>query len=166
MPSTRDDNGDGKADYPRFGNLFYFPSDPNRTGGSPTFGRPKRHRGVISRNGWGASFQQITDGTSHTFAVGECIGAWSMLQNFAAESFATTAHPINSGNADMLAGGENYWPNPANPRFGSSAVFRSLHPGGAMFCLADGSVTFIQDNIDQFTYMAYASSTGPELKEL
>lgn len=30
--------------------------------------------------------------------------------------------------------------------------FKSLHPGGCHFCFADGSVHFLQENIDYTTY--------------
>jgi prepilin-type N-terminal cleavage/methylation domain-containing protein/prepilin-type processing-associated H-X9-DG protein len=163
-PNGLDSDNDCRSDYPFSGNHFHRPGPKVCGNANPIWDRPQPHRGVISRNGWGAKFGQITDGTSHTFAVGECIGAWSVLQNFATQSIGTTSYPINTANAQMLAGEQN-WPTPANPQWGLSAVFRSLHPGGAMFCLADGSVTFIEDNIDQFTYMAFASRTGPEVRE-
>lgn len=170
-----DENGDCKGDYPPFGNQFY---NPDFTGagcgglgpgtGNPIYSRPKQIRGVIGRFSWAASFRHITDGTSNTFMAGECIGAWSVLQNFPFQSFATTSHMINSGNVELLSGGyETLRPElPNRPEWGFSATFRSLHPGGANFVNCDGSVSFIQDTIDHFTYMARASRAGPEVSEL
>jgi prepilin-type processing-associated H-X9-DG protein len=40
--------------------------------------------------------------------------------------------------------------------------FRSLHPGGLHFALADGSVRFISDSIDLPTYRALATINGRE----
>lgn len=164
MPSGADDDRDCRPDYPFFGNKFYRPG-VDRCGQNPIFPTPQQLRGVIGRNSWSASFKHITDGTSKTFAVGECIGAFSVLQNFATQSFATTAHPVNSGNYELLQGGPSAWPTTTNPQWGLSAVFRSLHPGGAQFVLCDGSVTFIEENIDHITYMAFASREGPEVPE-
>ncbi len=170
MDPTIDVDNDCRSDYPLFGNLFWQPGG-QRCGGSPgqanpVFSKPQQCRGAIGRFGWSASFKHITDGTSKTFAVGECIGAWSVVQNFATQSFAITAHPINTGNAQMLGGGPSVWPNPnTSPEWGLSATFRSMHPGGAQFVMCDGSVTFIEDNIDQFTYMAFGSRAGPEVSE-
>ena len=168
-----DENGDCKGDNPPFGNKFY---NPNQTSGgcggmgpgtgNPIFNQPQRLRGVIGRFSWAASFRQITDGASKTFMAGECIGAWSVLQNFALQSFATTAHPINSGNVEILTGVAEWPEMPDNPEWGFSATFRSLHPGGANFVNCDGSVSFVQDTIDHFTYMALASRETPEVSEL
>jgi prepilin-type processing-associated H-X9-DG protein len=41
--------------------------------------------------------------------------------------------------------------------------FRSLHPGGAQFVMADGSVQFVQEGIDHKTYRGLATRNGEEL---
>ncbi|MFI5458871.1 MAG: DUF1559 domain-containing protein [Isosphaerales bacterium] len=41
--------------------------------------------------------------------------------------------------------------------------FRSLHPGGANFAMADGSVKFIKNSIDVKTYRALATRAGGEV---
>jgi prepilin-type processing-associated H-X9-DG protein len=40
--------------------------------------------------------------------------------------------------------------------------FNSLHPGGAQFCRADGSVSFISRTIPLTTYRALSSIDGGE----
>jgi prepilin-type N-terminal cleavage/methylation domain-containing protein len=115
-------------------------------------------RGVISRTGWSARFQDVTDGLSKTFAVGECIGALSIVQNFASQSFATTAHPINHMN-DSLAASP---PTMSDPRWDESIGFRSFHVGGATFLTCDGAVRFIDEGIDGATYRSLASRAGQE----
>jgi prepilin-type processing-associated H-X9-DG protein len=44
--------------------------------------------------------------------------------------------------------------------------FKSLHPGGAQFVFADGSVHFIQEDINHSTYRAYATRDRGETASL
>ena len=126
------------------------------------YGRPYPIRGVIGRYAWSPSFDQVRDGLSNTIMVGECIGALCITQNYAVESFATTAHPINYMNDSLISSP----PTAANPRWDESIGFRSLHPGGANFCIADGSVRFFGDTIDGATYRALASRDGGETAQV
>jgi len=66
-------------------------------------------RGVISRFGWSARFKDIPDGLSNTFALGEVVGQWCLSQDFPFQSFATTSHPINTGNSLYLEVGNIDW---------------------------------------------------------
>ena len=116
-------------------------------------------RGVISRTGWSARFQEVTDGLSKTLLAGECVGALCITQNFASQCFATTAHPINHMNASLAAD----LPTIANPRWDESVGFRSFHPGGAVFVTCDAAVRFIDDTIDGAVYRGLASRAGGEV---
>jgi prepilin-type processing-associated H-X9-DG protein len=40
--------------------------------------------------------------------------------------------------------------------------FGSFHPGGANFCFGDGSVSFLQDDLDVTLYLAMGSRNGDE----
>lgn len=152
LDSNLDNDGDGLADYPFFGNVF------------ESKGYPKKHptRGAINRYGWAAEFREIPDGLSNTFAVGECIGAWCLTQNFGTQSVSTTAQPINHRNSFYNAGPEN-WPTLANPQWADTIAFRSLHPGGAHFVMCDGSVHFVSENIDHLSYRSLASRDGGDI---
>jgi prepilin-type processing-associated H-X9-DG protein len=44
--------------------------------------------------------------------------------------------------------------------------FRSYHPGGAMFCLADGSVHFVAQNISHTLYRQLSTKDGGESVQL
>lgn len=41
--------------------------------------------------------------------------------------------------------------------------FRSFHPGGANFLMGDGSVKYIKNSINQFTFMALGTRNGGEV---
>lgn len=115
-------------------------------------------RGMMARWGWSASFKDVPDGLSTTFMVGECVGAFSICQNFASQCWGTTAHPINFMNDSL----KSNLPTQGNPRWDESIGFRSFHPGGCHFLLGDGSVRFVRDSVDGVTYRAFASRNGNE----
>lgn len=115
-------------------------------------------RGVMNRWGWAARFRDVPDGLSTTFFVGECVGAMCITQNWGAQSWATTAHPINFMNESLAA----TLPTQANPRWNESIGFRSYHEGGCHFVMGDGAVRFLSENIDHPTYRALATRMGNE----
>jgi prepilin-type N-terminal cleavage/methylation domain-containing protein/prepilin-type processing-associated H-X9-DG protein len=127
--------------------------------------------GVFARSTWAASIKDITDGTSHTIAMGEIrprcsafqwIEGWTFAEGL---WFATTA-PINyptdpdQFGATPPAGSE--WERDFNTAMG----FKSRHPGGANFMFADGSTTFLKEEIDYTTYqMLGARSDGEAIPD-
>jgi len=112
-------------------------------------------RGVISRSGWSASFEEIPDGLSNTFLAGECIGGWCKWQDWGFQNQATTGFPINFYHPSL----ENY-DRQQSPEY--CRTFRSFHPSGARFVLCDGSVRFLSQSMDYPTYRAMASRKGGE----
>ncbi len=61
----------------------------------------------------------------------------------------------------------NYFPEPSRPGYWPDVMgFRSRHPGGAQFCLADGSIHFVAESIDYDLYRALATRDGGELAPL
>lgn len=119
-------------------------------------------RGVISRFEWAATMAQIPDGTSNTFLIGECIGVFSVNQNFGSQSWALTSYPMNWRN-DHFKNPAN-WPSLSNPQWGDGLVFRSLHAGGMVqFGMCDGSVQSLNQNMSQDIYMALSSRVGGEV---
>ena len=100
----------------------------------------------------------ITDGTSNTFMIGEAMhshdqhcGGWAM-PNYVN---GTCAIPLNYPDAGKTF---TNWPN----RYS----FKSNHSGGGNFCLADGSVRFVQEGINIQTYRALATIRGGETVSL
>jgi prepilin-type N-terminal cleavage/methylation domain-containing protein/prepilin-type processing-associated H-X9-DG protein len=65
------------------------------------------------------------------------------------------------------------WWNPTSPNYSATAAaactklgqwaFRSLHPGGANFAFADGSVKFIKNSVNYATYMGLGSRAAGEV---
>jgi prepilin-type N-terminal cleavage/methylation domain-containing protein/prepilin-type processing-associated H-X9-DG protein len=101
----------------------------------------------------------ITDGTSNTLMIGEDIPGMNVHCDwpFFNHAVGTCAIPLNSA---ML---------PGQPGFGNPLdwpdvySFRSRHPSGANFALADGSVRYVQQSISLTTYRAAASIAGGEV---
>jgi prepilin-type processing-associated H-X9-DG protein len=120
--------------------------------------------------GYAVTLRQVTDGLSKTLLLGELnfdpleddrrysgdswtrgIGLTTTLSgdNYSA-AMRNVAHPINS-------------PPPAE---GNNHPFGSFHSGGAHFALGDGSVTFLDENIDVALYQALASRDGGDSASL
>jgi prepilin-type processing-associated H-X9-DG protein len=106
---------------------------------------------------------RISDGTRHTFAIGE-------FDDF---SGAASDGPAWVGGYVVGAFGATWGDyNPAAPPKDFSlyanayTAFRSDHPGGAQFLMVDGSVHFVADSISKEAYDASATLEGQELSGL
>lgn len=93
------------------------------------------------------SFRDIHDGMSKTFAIGEAVPSWSMFSawyNYNG-SYATCGVPLNF----RIPGRPTTDPVNASDTNGSyNRSFMSYHRGGANFCMCDGSVTFINNEVE------------------
>ncbi|MGH7170148.1 MAG: DUF1559 domain-containing protein [Gemmataceae bacterium] len=115
--------------------------------------------GMMFRSDWTRPVRLLadTDGTSNTFMLGEDVPAlndwcsWPYSNN----AYGTCAIPPNV----RPPGGGSYNPND----WQNTWSFRSRHPGGVNFALADGSVHFIPDKIDLGVYRALATVAGGEV---
>lgn len=99
-------------------------------------------------------FRDIIDGTSHTFLIGEDVPKHN---NHSAAFYC-------NGDYASCHAPLNYMPNPPTPdNWPMVMSFRSLHPGGAQFAKADGSVNFIAETIDSKIYQSLSTKAGGEV---
>jgi len=111
---------------------------------------------AVGRLGFGSGtqggFQEILDGLSHTFLIGEkslvkrtdirSVGAiWVGRRKSGASLGFTTRHPPNTPYAGD-------WPCCGHDPRATRGNALSLHPGGLNIALCDGSVTFISEDIE------------------
>jgi prepilin-type N-terminal cleavage/methylation domain-containing protein/prepilin-type processing-associated H-X9-DG protein len=99
-------------------------------------------------------FKNISDGLSKQILLGEDLPSHNnhSCAFFSNQDYCTTAVPMN------------YLPNPPTPDDWVNVVsFRSRHRGGVNFCMADGSVHFLDENIDHHTvYRGLSTKSGRE----
>jgi prepilin-type N-terminal cleavage/methylation domain-containing protein/prepilin-type processing-associated H-X9-DG protein len=133
---------------------------------------------------------QITDGTSHTIAVGESLKGdldpSTLTDNYIylagsgnADDISTCVggEPNTADRATVWIGGQphlNMFSTsrpPNDPRTDCKApsngctnfAARSAHPGGAMLAFADGSVRFVSDSIDETTMQALGTRAAGDI---
>lgn len=122
--------------------------------------RDTRCRGIFFRQSWRkpVKISKVIDGTSNTFMIGEDVPSY----NFHSAAYYTDGDwcscntPLN-----------NLLSLPASaidPAFWwEQRGFRSLHPSGANFARADGSVSFIIESVDNVLYRTSCTRDGGEL---
>ena len=122
--------------------------------------------GMLWANPTSVRIRDVTDGTSNTLFVGEStyaefgggLGCPELSHWLAPWSVSGTPYGINMDypNTDILPGG-------VRAGFLTGCGFRSRHPGGAQFLLADGSVRFISETINMLTFSALGTKAGGEV---
>jgi prepilin-type N-terminal cleavage/methylation domain-containing protein/prepilin-type processing-associated H-X9-DG protein len=112
--------------------------------------------GIFYRNTYiiPVTVRKVTDGMSRTFMIGEDLpeynGHWAAY--FSNTTISSTDAPLN------------YMPFPPTPdNYWDVMGFRSLHPGGAHFAMADGSVDFVDEGIDRTLYQNLSTKAGGEV---
>jgi prepilin-type N-terminal cleavage/methylation domain-containing protein/prepilin-type processing-associated H-X9-DG protein len=138
-------------------------------GGEPMGSEPDCHNtvdcnGLIWRSNYYYPLQlkEITDGTSKTLMIGEGIVEqdFESAAYFAMSNWATCGMPLNYWieNYTYETRGAATWPE--------TRGFKSMHPGGAQFVMADGSVQYIIEGIDQSVYRGLATRDGGEVASI
>jgi len=133
------------------------------------YGGGLNHRGLFDYTGLARPirFASITDGLSNTIAFGHI--DWFTSSNSAIWMSSTGSvhgtslppnwklnicRPTAGMSVDLCGGVTATW---------MGRGYTSRHPGGIQVTLADGSVRFISDSINQFTFNALGSRAGGEV---
>jgi prepilin-type N-terminal cleavage/methylation domain-containing protein/prepilin-type processing-associated H-X9-DG protein len=132
----------------------------------PNFGSHRDCHNTADCNGllWRGTYlrpitlQKITDGTSKTLMVGESVveQSYHSAALFADGDWASCGIPLNFFiiPADEKTVKEDNWQ--------AARGFKSLHPGGAQFVMADGSVQFVNESINHDVYRGLSTRNGGE----
>ncbi len=118
-------------------------------------------RGLFHRNTYASPIllRSVTDGTSNTIMIGEVLpeydshtvwaygnGSWSSCN-------ITINHLVGQEPSEALA--DEWW---------QTQSFRSYHPGIALFCFVDASVSAISESVDHETYRISCTRNGEEVR--
>lgn len=124
------------------------------TWGSPN-GSIAQHSfaGMFGRCPKGIRFQKVSDGLSHTLMVGESLPTECLLLSLYTQNFPVTGTliPLNT----FVTMGPT-------ATFQQACGFKSRHPGGVHFAMGDGSVHFVEENINFRIYNNLGSRAGNE----
>jgi hypothetical protein len=102
------------------------------------------------------------------FSVGAFLtSTWNTCQSTWDRAPGNGAGPPIALDLTGQGNASNGQPNPqplakTNPFVGSISNFRSDHPNGGLFLLCDGSVQFINENIDMSVYTGLSTIQGGE----
>jgi hypothetical protein len=125
----------------------------------------KNFAGPFQRQPHNTTLASITDGLSNTIFFGEVrprCGAhhgngWHRSNN--GNGLSVTTVPINYDTCQPFATASPPEKCHANCNWITELGFRSLHPGGALFGMGDGSVHFLSQNIDHQLYQRLGSKS-------
>jgi prepilin-type N-terminal cleavage/methylation domain-containing protein/prepilin-type processing-associated H-X9-DG protein len=122
-----------------------------RTPAAPNFNpqdNPNNCFGLICRRHLGIELRKVPDGLSNTFLAGETLPSHYIWNCIFCDNFPVSSTHIPLNNMEQCpsiacAADTLYW---------RTSGFKSMHPGGANFVMGDGSVQFISETIDYYTY--------------
>ncbi|WP_315851571.1 DUF1559 domain-containing protein [Anatilimnocola aggregata] len=131
-------------------------------------GSPLQHRGIFnySNNTPAVKMSNVIDGLSNTILLGHNSsvgGGTDMVWFTYTGSVNGTSLPINFNILPSMEQKSFYCPGCTVGQPWRGRGFQSHHPGGSMFALCDGSVTFLSQNIAMVTYNAMGSRQGGEV---
>lgn len=107
---------------------------------------------------YASNLRDVLDGTSNTYLLGEI--SWKDMPYFRA--WIRGKFGDSRGTLYLLSKSLQYPLNSKNTTYWNSVAFGSMHPGGALFTMADASTRFVSDSIDFDVYLATGSKDGGE----
>ena len=122
----------------------------------------RRENGIFYQRSM-VRFRDITDGTSHTFAIGE---KYINPDHYATGRDSGDNESLYVGDdSDILRwSGPKYWPPmrdiPGYTGYYPHRFFGSAHPSGLHFAYADGHVDYIGYDVDLKVYCRLGSRAG------
>jgi prepilin-type N-terminal cleavage/methylation domain-containing protein len=116
--------------------------------------------GMFGRSDGIRYFKQISDGLSNTFLAGETMPEQCTYQGAYAPNFslAGTSIPLNTFLTCPIP--------PSGRCYNDSCGFKSAHPGGAHFVMADASVHFVAEAISMDVYNYLGTRKGGETADV
>jgi prepilin-type processing-associated H-X9-DG protein len=116
--------------------------------------------GMFGRWATSISFDEVRDGLSNTIMVGETLPAHYVWNGAFCPNFPVSGMtiPINTMEQDGGTHGGH-----SLIKWAICSGFKSMHAGGANFCLGDGSVRMINDTIDHQLYANLGTRNGREV---
>lgn len=111
--------------------------------------------GMFVRTPKGVAFRKVTDGLSNTYLVGETLADDSNRNCIFCTNtpLGSTQLPLNTRASWRDGDPEAYW---------VFNGFKSEHPGGGNMAYGDGSVQFVQDDIDYRLWNYFGTTAGGE----
>jgi len=168
--TTYKGNGGDSATQIPIANLGSVPNTGYQPAATQFYGDPAASsnlpysRGLFWRGPMRGTIPAILDGTSNTLLAGDVC---PNDRGFLIAPFSTWA---DSNHAVAVTSIPLNWKWPvaayAAGTYDTSLGFRSKHPGGANFCLGDGSVRFIPDTINRLLYQQLCTRAGGEVVQL
>jgi prepilin-type N-terminal cleavage/methylation domain-containing protein/prepilin-type processing-associated H-X9-DG protein len=146
------------------GNSIYT-TIPANFGSLPDCHNTAETNGLFGRNSYNnpITLEMITDGQSNTLMVGENVISqdYHSAAFFSDGDFATAGIPLNT----FIEGLDvQQMKNP--PNWIPGRGFKSMHPGGSQFAMADGSTRYVSEGVDGVAYRAAATRAGEEAEQL
>lgn len=106
-----------------------------------------------------ARFATVTDGLSNTFLLGE--HQYEIDPDYGDEATSSWIG-IATFETEWVTNSVPHFPIASFSRI-NSGIFSSGHPFGCNFALADGSVRFFSENMDESVYLALGTKNGGEI---
>lgn len=116
--------------------------------------------GMFGQGPASIALQDVDDGTSNTFLVGEVLSSCHLAIPrgwWPSTARATTGSTLAPLNEFTTCEGSTRVTNPNctdSRNHNYSWGFKSMHTGGGHFCMVDGSVRFVSENISYETYLS------------